>query len=128
MDQLARAYLKQALIARTDLPTYATMATHDSHSHVASSRPLEPPAVFPRAATMEGRRVHAHPEAFMRPESQETQASLLRCHGATSMRDVGDEVASIVQLTGAGGWCCQKTSTQQVYAAIVAGRGKGNRH
>ena len=25
-------YLTQALIARTDLPTYATLATHESHS------------------------------------------------------------------------------------------------
>ena len=30
--QLAFAYFKQALIARTDLLTYATLATHDGHS------------------------------------------------------------------------------------------------
>ena len=30
--QLALAYLKLVLIARTDLLTYATLATHDSHS------------------------------------------------------------------------------------------------
>ena len=32
LAQLALAYLKLALIARTDLLTYATLATHDSHS------------------------------------------------------------------------------------------------
>ena len=32
LAQLALTYLTQALIARTDLPMYATLATHDSHS------------------------------------------------------------------------------------------------
>ena len=32
LAQLALAYLKQALIARTDLQTLATLATHDSQS------------------------------------------------------------------------------------------------
>ena len=32
LAQVAHAYLKQALIARTGLSTYAMLATHDSHS------------------------------------------------------------------------------------------------
>ena len=32
IDAVCTAYLKQALIARTDLPTYAALVTHDSHS------------------------------------------------------------------------------------------------
>ena len=32
LAQLALTYLTQALIARTDLPMCATLATHDSHS------------------------------------------------------------------------------------------------
>ena len=32
MGQLALAYLKLAPLARTDLPTYATLVTHESHS------------------------------------------------------------------------------------------------
>ena len=32
LAQLALPYLKQALVARTELPTYAKLATHDNHS------------------------------------------------------------------------------------------------